>query len=176
MVFLFPKIRGVPVYVDYWLLPRRECDRWGTRVFGQWSRHWTLANILSDPMQIQCTLTLCGKACELPFCVEKDFTSMLLDGRIACKDILILHEPTFCVKQGLHFIWLMVTLPVRIFYSFLNCPFVLSKISLWSWVMIALPEKELEPFMNCPFASSKTSLRSCLIVTLPANIFESFMY
>ena len=52
-----------------------------------------------------------------------------------------------------------------IFYSFLNCPFVLSKISLWSWVMIALPERELEPFMNCPLASSKTSLRSCLIVT-----------
>ena len=64
MVFLFPKIRGVPVYVAYSLLPRRECDRWGTREFGQWSRHWHLANILSDPVQIQCTLTSCGKACE----------------------------------------------------------------------------------------------------------------
>ena len=40
MVFLYPKIRGIPVYVDYCLLPCRECDRGGTRVFGQWSRHW----------------------------------------------------------------------------------------------------------------------------------------
>ena len=63
MVFLYPKIRGIPVYVDHWLLPCRECDHGGTRVFGQWSRHWTLANILSDPVQIQCTLTSCGKAC-----------------------------------------------------------------------------------------------------------------
>ena len=40
MVFLYPKIRGIPVYVDSCLLPCRECDRGGTRVFGQWSRHW----------------------------------------------------------------------------------------------------------------------------------------
>ena len=65
MVLLYPKIRVIPVYVEHWLLLCRECDRWGTRVFGQWSRHWQLANILSDPVQIQCTLTSWEKAwCE----------------------------------------------------------------------------------------------------------------
>ena len=34
----------------------------GTRVFGRWSRHWQLANILSDPVQIRYTLTSWLKA------------------------------------------------------------------------------------------------------------------
>ena len=63
---LYPEIRGIFMYVDHWILLCRERDRWGTRVFGRWSRHRQLANILSDPVQIQCHVTSCGKACSLP--------------------------------------------------------------------------------------------------------------
>ena len=60
---LYPEIRGISVYVNHWILLRRERDRWGTRMFGRWSRHRHFSNIVSDPVQIQCTLTSWLKAC-----------------------------------------------------------------------------------------------------------------
>ena len=53
MVFMYPEIRVIPMHVEHWLSLCLECNCWMARVFRRWSRHQYLANLLSDPMQIQ---------------------------------------------------------------------------------------------------------------------------
>ena len=63
-----------------------------------------------------------------------------------------------------------------VFYSFMCCPFVFSKISLCSCLMVALPAWVFDSFMYWPLVFVKISLWICLIVTLSARVFDIFMY
>ena len=67
----------------------------------------------------------------------------------------------------------MVTLPTRVFDSFMFCPIVLGKTSFCSYLIVALPTRVFYSFMNCPFVFSKMSLCTSLIVALHAGIFDS---
>ena len=131
MIFLYPEIRVIPVYVEHWLSLCRECDRWVTRVFWQWSRHQHLAKILLDPVQIQCTLTSCGKAC-----------SVLTHPALSCPDL------SFPVLS-----WMALCCPIRsdMSWPFLSGPVVSCSI-LTSPVLSYLVLSSLNmtwPFLSC---------------------------